>query len=654
MDEKFDFSGWATRNDLQCADGRTIRRNAFKDCDGKVVPLVWQHIHDNPNVVLGHCLLENRPEGVYAYGKFNDTDAGRNGKEFVKNGDITALSIYANKLKQRGGDVLHGVIREVSLVMSGANPGAYIEVPSLSHGEDENTEFDGIIWNDDNTVDNSDVIYHSADSKAKDAEEEEPEEETKDEEKENKDMADKTVKEVVDSMNEEQKKVLYFLVGQAAEGNNADNDEDEDDENEEVEHYDDEGETFDMKYNVFDGESRNEPTLSHSEELAILDDAKRAGSLKEAFLAHAEDYGIDGIEWLFPEDRELNRTPEWIKRDTDWVSKVMNGVGHTPFSRVRTTFADITEDEARAKGYIKGHLKKEEVFSLLRRSTDPQTIYKKQKIDRDDKIDITDFDVVAWIKGEMRMMLNEEIARAVLIGDGRLNSDEDKISEDHVRPIANDADLFTIKANVTVGENESVTAKNFIRAAIKARKDYKGSGNPTLFTTEDMLTDMLLLEDQIGHALYKTEAELATKLRVKEIVTVPVMEGHTINDVPLMGIIVNLADYKIGADKGGAVEMFEDFDIDYNREKYLIETRCSGALVKPFSAIVLFEGTAPASVDGNVKRSKTQYNEVENPTGNPATQGWYELNETTGKYFKTTDTTVSSGKTYYVRVTPEW
>ena len=640
MEERFDFSGWATRNDLECADGRTIRKNAFKDCDGKVVPLVWQHVHDDPNVVLGHCLLENREDGVYAYGKFNETDSGRNARELVKNGDITALSIYANKLKQKGGNVLHGVIREVSLVMSGANPGAYIEVPSLAHGDDENAEFEGIIWNEDGTVDNADVVFHSADKAA--APEEEPE---KEEKKENKEMAEKTVKDVVDSMNEEQKKVLYFLVGQAANGSDEGDDEDDD-----VKHYDDEGETFDMKYNVFDNTRDEGPTLSHSEELAILDDAKRVGSLKDSFLAHAEDYGIDGIEWLFPEDHELNNTPQWIKRDTGWVSKVMGGVRHTPFSRVRTTFADITEDEARAKGYIKGNMKKEEVFSLLKRSTSPQTIYKKQKIDRDDKIDITDFDVVAWIKGEMRMMLNEEIARAVLIGDGRLASDDDKISEDHIRPIANDADLFTIKKAVPVGADDDATAKSFIRAAIKARKDYKGSGNPTLFTTEDMLTDMLLLEDQIGHALYPTEQTLATKLRVKEIVTVPVMENHQVDGKDLMGIIVNLTDYTVGADKGGAVEMFEDFDIDYNKEKYLIETRCSGALTMPYSAIILFKGsTLPTPVDGDVKRSKTEYIAVTpDNDDNPAQAGWFE--KVGNKYVQTTDTTVASGKTYYRRV----
>ena len=657
MEERYDFSGWATRNDIECADGRTIRRDAFKDCDGKTVPLMWQHIHDDPNVVLGHALLENRPEGVYAYGKFNDTDAGRNARAFVKNGDVTALSIYANKLKQKGGNVLHGVIRELSLVMSGANPGAYIEIPEMAHSDDD-AELEGIIWNDDDTIDPTDVIFHSATVVEKEDEEEteQPSEETEemahadeaDEEKETTKMADKTIGEVVESMNEDQKKVLYYLVGKAANGGAAD-DEDEED----VEHYDDEGETFEMKHNVFDGSYDEGPTLTHSQMEEIIKDGKKYGSLKESFLAHAEEYGVDGIEWLFPEDRELNNTPEFIKRDMDWVSAVMGAVHHTPFSRVKSTFANITEDEARAKGYIKGNMKKEEVFSLLKRSTSPQTVYKKQKLDRDDKIDITDFDIVAWLKGEMRMMLNEELARAILIGDGRLASDEDKISEDHIRPIANDADLFTIKKGVTVGSDDDATAKNFIRTAIKARKDYKGSGNPALFTTEDMLTDMLLLEDGFGHALYATEAALATKLRVSKIVTVPVMEGFKVDGKDLMGIIVNMRDYNVGADKGGAVEMFEDFDIDYNQEKYLIETRCSGALTVPYSAIVLFKGTTlPTSVDGDVKISKTTYTEADLVgTENPKALGLYERNAA-GKYVKTTDTSVVQDKTYYVRYSP--
>ena len=650
MEERFDFSGWATRNDIKCADGRTIRRDAFKDCDGKTVPLVWGHIHDDPNVVLGHGLLKNDPKGVRIYGVFNDTEAGRNAKAFVKNGDVTSLSIYANKLKQRGGDVIHGVIREVSLVLAGANPGAYIEEVNLAHGDDPDSATEAIIWNDDGVIDPNDIIVHSFDGES-DKNEETKEEtiehsEDSEGEKEGKEMADKTIKDVVDSMNEEQKKVLYFLVGKAAEGNG-----ETDDEDDEAKHYDDdEGEEV-MKHNVFDKSYDEGPTLSHDQMEEIIKDGKKYGSLKESFLAHAEEYGIDGLEWLFPEDRNVNgNTPEWIKRDMDWVSSVMGAVHHTPFSRVKSTFANITEDEARAKGYIKGNYKKEEVFSLLKRATHPQTVYKKQKLDRDDKIDITDFDVVAWLKGEMRMMLNEEIARAILIGDGRIPGDEYKINEDNIRPIANDADLFTIKKAVTVGNDDDATAKNFIRAAIKARKDYKGSGNPVLFTTEDMLTDMLLLEDNIGHSLYPTEATLATKLRVSKIVTVPVMENHQVGGRDLMGIIVNMNDYTVGADKGGAVEMFEDFDIDYNQEKYLIETRCSGALTKPFSAIVLFKGGVPSSVDGDVKKSKTEYIEVTPTSGaNPATSGWYVRNAV-GKYVRTTDTEVVSGTTYYQRV----
>ena len=650
MEERFDFSGWATRNDIKCADGRTIRRDAFKDCDGKTVPLVWGHIHDDPNVVLGHGLLKNDPKGVRIYGVFNDTEAGRNAKAFVKNGDVTSLSIYANKLKQRGGDVIHGVIREVSLVLAGANPGAYIEEVNLAHGDDPDSATEAIIWNDDGVIDPNDIIVHSFDGES-DKNEETKEEtiehsEDSESEKEGKEMADKTIKDVIDSMNEDQQKVLYFLVGKAAEGNG-----ETDDEDDKAKHYDDdEGEEV-MKHNVFDKSYDEGPTLSHDQMEEIIKDGKKYGSLKESFLAHAEEYGIDGLEWLFPEDRNVNgNTPEWIKRDMDWVSSVMGAVHHTPFSRVKSTFANITEDEARAKGYIKGNYKKEEVFSLLKRATHPQTVYKKQKLDRDDKIDITDFDVVAWLKGEMRMMLNEEIARAILIGDGRIPGDEDKINEDNIRPIANDADLFTIKKAVTVGNDDDATAKNFIRAAIKARKDYKGSGNPVLFTTEDMLTDMLLLEDGFGHSLYPTEATLATKLRVSKIVTVPVMEGHQVGGRDLMGIIVNMKDYTVGADKGGAVEMFEDFDIDYNQEKYLIETRCSGALTKPFSAIVLFKGTVPSSVDGDVKKSKTEYIEVTPKTGdNPATAGWYVRNAV-GKYVRTTDTEAVTGTTYYQRV----
>lgn len=633
MGATYDFSGWATRFNRKCSDGRTIREGAFKDCDGKTVPLVWQHDHDSPASVLGHCVLQYRPnEGVYTYGYFNGTEMGQQGKELVHNGDITALSIYANKLKQKGGDVFHGTIREVSLVLAGANPGAYIDMPELEHS-DEDTETEGFIYNDDETI----FLAHAEESSDK-SEDKTEKSEDKGEEK----MAEKekTVQEVFDSMTDEQKTVVYALLGEAMSGGADDEDED-DEEDEEV------------KHNVFDTETyEGSDTLSHDAMETILKDGKRLGSLKDSVLEHAEDYGIDGIEWLFPEDRNLDNTPQWIKRDTGWVATVMNGVSHTPFSRVRSRFANITEDEARAKGYIKGHQKKEEVFTLLKRSTSPQTIYKKQKLDRDDVIDITDFDVVAWIKGEMRMMLDEEIARAILIGDGRLNSDDDKISEDHIRPIVNDADLFTIKAAVVTanGADDATKAKAFIRTAIKARKNYKGSGNPTLFTTEDWLTEMLLLEDNMGRALYESEAALCTKLRVSKIVTVEVMEGFQVQGVdPLMGIIVNLKDYVVGADKGGAVNMFEDFDIDYNQQKYLIETRCSGALTVPYSAIVLTDGTRQGtSVDGGVSISKTTYTEV-TPAGteNPKALGWYEV--VNNKYVKTTDTTVTENKDYFVR-----
>lgn len=633
--KKYDFGGWVTKFDLKCSDGRTIRKGAFDDCDGKTVPLVWQHMHDSPANVLGHTELEVRPGGVYGYSYCNDSEMGQRAKMLVQNGDITAYSIYANQLKQKGGDVLHGVIREVSLVLAGANPGASIDMPTLEHA-DEDAETEAFIYNDDNSV----FLAH--------ADNEGDAEESSDDKGEKEMPKDKTVKDVFDSMTEEQKNVVYFMIGQALEDAGVKDDDDEDDD------YDEDEEDEEVKHNLFDVDDMGNDVLSHDAMNAILTDGKRLGSLKESVLEHAEDYGIDGIEWLFPEDHDMTNMPQWIKRDTGWVSIVMNGVSHTPFSRVRSRFANITEDEARAKGYLKAHKKKEEVFSLLKRSTTPQTIYKKQKLDRDDVIDITDFDVVAWIKGEMRMMLDEEIARAILIGDGRLVSDDDKISEDHIRPIVNDADLFTIKAAVVTpaGADDATKAKAFIRAAIKARKNYKGSGNPTLFTTEDMLTEMLLLEDNMGRPLYDSETALATKLRVSKIVTVEVMEGFMVQNVdPLMGIIVNLKDYTVGADKGGAVNMFEDFDIDYNQQKYLIETRCSGALTVPYSAIILTDGARQGtSVDGNVRYSKTTYEEV-TPVGteNPANLGWYEVNAA-GKYVLTSDTTVTQNKDYYTRV----
>jgi len=590
---KYDFSGYATRNDLKCSDGRTIRAGAFKECAGKVVPLVWQHQHGDPMNVLGHALLEERDDGMYAYCSFNDTEPAKQAKSLVIHGDVNQLSIYANKLVQKAGDVLHGAIREVSLVIAGANPGAMIDNIAMAHGEDGESD-EAIIYNDD-FIDNlggdfeetvEDTVEHS------EKEEEVIEHADSEEKQEEKKMAEdsgkeKTVQDVIDTMNEEQKKVMMYLVGVAAEkGGAKEKDEDEGEE--------------DMKHNVFDGSdeymgSADQAELTHSQIETIISDGKKYGSLRDSFLAHAEDYGIKDIDWLFPEAKTFQDKPEFISRKMEWVSTVMSGVHKSPFSRIKSMFADITEDEARAKGYIKGNLKKEEVFSLLKRTTTPTTIYKKQKLDRDDIIDITDFDVVAWIKAEMRVMLDEEIARAILVGDGRLASDDDKINEDNIRPIWKEADLFCIKKEVTVGADDDATAKNFIRAAIKSRKDYRGSGSPVLFTTEDFLTDMLLLEDSIGHALYPTEQALATKLRVSKIVTVPVMENLTRSVTKsgqaytntLMGIIVNLNDYNVGADKGGAISMFDDFDIDYNQQKYLIETRASGALTKPYSAIVL-------------------------------------------------------------------
>ena len=574
---KYDFSGWATKNDIRCEDGKTIRQDAFKADNGKTVPLVWNHQHDGPENVVGHALLENRKEGVYFYGKLNDTPRGEIAKKLVESGDIQSVSIYANRIKQESGNVVHGVIRELSLVLAGANPEARIEYPIIQHSDGDFEEVydeaiihgaEPIVVDDETPEDESEeTVEHAAEDDNKDSK-----------------STGKTVEEIYNSLTDEQKALIAFLVPLLAKNSTEDADE------EKVEHSDEGGEDV-MKQNVFDTtQDKEEATLSQSAINTIFEEAKKGSRLSDSFLAHAADYGIDGIEWLFPEDHELNTRPEFIKREpSEWVSVVMSGVHHTPFSRVKSTYADITEDEARAKGYIKGRRKKEEVFSLLRRSTSPQTIYKKQKLDRDDVIDITDFDVVAWIKGEMRMMLNEEIARAILIGDGRLASSEDKIDETHVRPIANDADLYTIKYAVTTAANadDAAKARAMIRASIKSRKNYRGKGRPIMFTTADWLTEMLLLEDNTGRPLYATESELATKLRVSRIVEVSVMEGAKINNKNLMALIVNLDDYNVGADKGGEINLFDDFDIDYNQMKYLIETRCSGALRKPFSAIVL-------------------------------------------------------------------
>lgn len=577
--EEFDFSGWATKANLKCSDGRTIMKDAFKDNDGKQVPLVWNHQHNDPDNVLGHALLENRNEGVYAYCKFNDSESGKTAKLLVQHGDVNALSIYANQLKQYMSNVVHGNIREVSLVLAGANPGASID-SIIMHGEESDEE--GVIYTGETLS-----LSHSSEDELAHANEENKEDKPMAEE--NKAGGEKTVADVFNTLTEEQKTVVYAMIGQALEDAGVSDDDDE-----EINHS--EGGTDDMKTNVFDQTNENnEGVLSHDAMQTIINDGKRYGSLKESFLAHAGDYGIDNIDYLFPEAQTLNKTPEFIQREMGWVQKVMNGTHHTPFSRIKSVFADITEDEARARGYMKGKLKKEEVFSLLKRTTTPTTIYKKQKLDRDDVIDITDFDVVAWLKSEMRMMLDEEIARAILIGDGRLASSDDKINEANIRPIYNDEELYTIQTTVTVGANATADekAKAMIRAAIKARKDYRGSGTPTFFTTEDVLTDALLLEDTMGHRLYKNAGEVADAMRVKEIVTVPVMEGMKgKNGGDLIGIIVNLADYNVGADKGGAINMFDDFDIDYNQQKYLIETRCSGALTKPKSAIAIEMTTA--------------------------------------------------------------
>jgi hypothetical protein len=589
--EACDFSGWATRNDLKCSDGRVIRRDAFKHDDGIKVPLVWNHQHNDPRNVLGHAWLENRPEGVYTYGFFNDSESGEIGKILVKHGDICALSIYANQLQQRGCDVLHGEIREVSLVHAGANPGAFID-SMLKHGEDSDDE--AIIYTGMPLY----LSHSDADKqkdKADDGEKKETSEKKDDPEKKTDSDEEKTVADVINSMTEEQKNVMYAMIGQAMEDKGESDLESEDNNDD-----DSKGGTNTMKHNVFDKDDRQkENVLVHSdgsevssEEIStIFGDIKRYGSLKDSVLAH----GIDNVDYLFPDAQTLANTPEFIQRDTGWVKKVMSGVHHTPFSRIKSIFADITEDDARAKGYFKGKLKKEEVFGLLKRTTTPTTVYKKQKMDRDDVVDITDFDVVAWLKSEMRMMLDEELARAYLIGDGRLASSDDKINEQNIRPILKDEELYTIQATVSVQSSatEDDKAREFIRTAIKARKNYKGSGQPTLYTTEDILTDCLLLTDTTGRDLYTDVAQLAKKLRVKEIVTVPVMEGvNGKNGGALMGIIVNLADYNVGADRGGAVNMFDDFDIDYNQQKYLIETRCSGALIKPYSAIALELSTA--------------------------------------------------------------
>lgn len=575
----YDFGGYATRTDMRCSDGLTIRHGAFNNCDGETVPLVWSHQHKSPKNVLGKCLLENRPDGVYAYGLFNNTDAGKDAKELVQHEDVNALSIYANRIRKSGNDVVHGVIREVSLVLAGANPGAYID-EIVAHGDVDGDSGEAIIYGDDFLQVGVEKMEHA---------------EKTDKEEPVADKKEKTIQDVLDSMNEDQKNVLAYLVGKALEEKEGADDTEE-------------GES-DVKHNMFENDKNEESVvLSHVDMTAILNDAKAHGSLKESVIQHADNYGITNIDMLFPDAKAISESPDFIKRETEWVGTLMSSTKHAPFTRIKSIHANITADEARAKGYVKGKKKLEEVVSLLKRSTDPQTIYKKQKLDRDDILDITNMNVVAWLKGEMRIMLDEEIARAVLIGDGRSAVAEDKIKEDHIRPIWTDSDIYTIKKRVVYAKDSTAEtmAKDLIKRIIKARKDYKGSGNPTFWTTEDQLTEMLLIEDTTGRKIYNSVTDLATALRVSRIVTVPVMEGakHSIQDEGLAddkayeyfldGIIVNPLDYTIGTDAGGSVTMFDDFDIDFNQQKYLIETRISGALTKPYSAIALEHRVATA------------------------------------------------------------
>lgn len=610
MPTGYDFCGWASKNDLLCSDGRTIRRGAFASDDGKKVPMVYQHQHTSIDNVLGHAILENRDEGMYAYCYLNESDTGKMAKELVRHGDICAMSIYANKLKQIGNDVVHGEIKEVSLVLAAANPGAAIESVVLEHS-DGSTEEEAIIYSgedtqykilshaetptqtsSDKTVNDilngmseakKNVLYYMLAKVSETDEEAENDDTIEDSDIRHADVSGgRTIQDIFDTFTPDEKKVAFFLIGKAIEESGSM-------EQSDIPNIDDESEENDtMKHNVFENNQieNDETVLSHAEIEEIFRDTKQYGTLKNSALAH----GVTNIEYLFPDAKTVTPTPELIKRNDDWVSKVMGAVHRTPFSRIKSTAANLTEEDARAKGYMKGKLKKDEVFSLLKRTTEPTTIYKKQKLDRDDVVDITDFDVVAWIKSEMRMMLNEEIARAILIGDGRLTSSDDKIPEDHIRPVAFDSELYTVPVEVTVAAEatDDDKAKAIIRSIIKGRKEYKGSGNPVMYTTEDVLTDMLLMEDKMGRVVYDSVTKLATALRVSEIVTVPVMEGLKDSEGnAVIAVIVNLADYNVGADRGGEVNMFDDFDIDYNAMKYLIETRCSGALTKPYSALAV-------------------------------------------------------------------
>lgn len=633
-----DFSGWATKNDLKCSDGRTIKANAFKHQDKMTVPLVWAHQHDDPSNVLGHAVLENRAFGVYTYGYFNETDSGKTAKDLVKHGDINSLSIYANKLVQKGGDVLHGDIKEVSLVMAGANPGAFIDNVNLLHGdgaevlEDEAVIYTGIIG----FGDESDPVEH-ADTNTKEKTPVAPTQE-------------KTVSDVVDTMTDEQKQAMYFLIGEALDEAGA-SAQHEDNNEEFLAHVESTittkiKEGLDNMHNIFEGKNKQAVeerlTLSHDQLKTIVDDAPRLGSLKESFIAHAGEYGIDDIELLFPDARTDGNGIAFISRRTEWVNNVLTNTKHSPFSRIKSLAADITADEARARGYVKGNLKKDEVIKLLKRVTTPKTVYKKQKLDRDDIVDITEVDIITWLKAEMRLMLDEEIAVAVLVGDGREPDDEDKIDEDHIRPIAFDVDMYnTTVALTSVNPDPS----DIIEQVLRARKNYKGTGTPTFYTTDDVLTDLILDKDTLGRRFYNTEEELAAALRVKEIVTVEAMER--VPDV--VGILVNLVDYTIGADRGGEINTFDDFDIDYNQQKYLIETRISGALTKPKAAVTIVKN------QGNVITPNE-------PTFDPAT-GIVTIPNQTGVIYKNDDTNATltagaqnalgAGKTLNVQAVPD-
>ena len=606
MERKPDFSGYATKNDLKCSDGRTIKSGAFKHQHKVKVPLVWQHQSNDHQNILGHAILEDRTDGVYAYGFFNKTATGKNAKALVQHGDISALSIWANKLKQKAGDVLHGAIREVSLVLTGANPGAFIDYVNLAHSDGEDDEAiiytglphehsdlpDSLEDEEDPDEDELEDVEENLDEELDDIEPSEPVVQHKDQGDKNmatdtKETDDKTVKDVFETLNEEQKNVVYFMIGEALEEAGAKHsDEDEDDDDNSLAHASYE-EGFNMARNVFEqnGVAPEGQTLSHAQMEDIVKDAQKVGSFKDAFLAHADEYGIEDIDFLFPDAKNINNTPQFISRRMEWVSDVMTGTKHSPFSRVKSIVADITADEARAKGYVKGTMKKDEVIKLLRRITNPTTIYKKQKLDRDDMLDITDLDVVAFLKAEMRLMLEEEIARAILLGDGREYGDEDKIDEEAIRPIAKDHTMYSHSVTLT----SNADTKDQIEALIRARANYRGTGAPVFFTTQPFLVDMLLDKDKMGRRLYESQAALASALMVSKIVTVEAME----QEADIVGIMVNLADYTIGADKGGELGMFDDFDIDFNQHKYLIETRISGALTKPKSAVIIkrAEGT---------------------------------------------------------------